>query len=78
MAQISTIKNFYLENYDFQIFVNKNCQTYRKPLDYMLATPITQEYYKSLQKGGCNEKRKNRTEDHGAADPGRTEGAGEG
>ena len=51
---ISEIKRFYLENYDFQIFVNKNCQTYQKPLDYMLETPTTQEYYKSLIKGGCN------------------------
>ena len=48
------IKQFYLENYDFQVFVNKNCQTYGKTLDYMLSTPTTQEYYKSLIKGGCN------------------------
>lgn len=51
MAQISTIKNFYLENYDFQMFVNKNCQTYGKSLDYMLSTPTTIAYYKYMNEG---------------------------
>lgn len=57
MKEMEKIKRFYLENYDFQVFVNKNCQTYQRSLDYMLATPITQEYYESLRKGGCNENR---------------------
>ena len=51
------IKRFYLENHDFQVFVNKNCQTYGKTPDYILETPTTLEYYKSLQKGGCNARR---------------------
>ncbi len=75
MTGISEIKRFYLENYDFQTFVNKNCQTYRKRREYMLATPITQEYSESLQKGGCNAKRENGTENHGASDPGQSERA---
>ena len=54
MAKDSDIMRFYLENYDFQLFVNKNIQTYGKTLDYMLHTPTTIEYYKSLIDGGCN------------------------
>ena len=46
------IKEFYLKDYDFQIFVNKNCQTYGKTLDYMLSTPTTIEYYNYLTDGG--------------------------
>ncbi len=56
MGNFSDIMRFYLEDYDFQTFVNKNIQTYNKTLDYMLHTPTTIEYYKSLQKGGCNAK----------------------
>ena len=52
------MKRFYLTNYDFQIYCNKNMQTYTRSLDTEMASPITQEYYKSLQKGGCNEPRK--------------------
>ena len=54
MAKDSDIMRFYLENYDFQLFVNKNIQTYGKTLDYMLHAPTTIEYYKSLIVGGCN------------------------
>ena len=59
MNKINIIKRFYLENHDFQVFVNKNCQTYKRALDDMLSTPITQAYYESMQKGGCNEGRDN-------------------
>ena len=51
------MKHFYLVDYDFQIFCNKNMQVYNRELDEEMANPITQEYYKSLQKGGCNAKR---------------------
>ena len=50
------MEQFYLENHDFQVFVNKNCQTYGKSPEYILQTPTTREYYESLIKGGCNHK----------------------
>ena len=59
MTERERIKRFYLTNHDFQVYVNKNCQTYNRSLDEELKNPITVEYYKSLQKGGCNEKREN-------------------
>lgn len=52
---IKDLENFYLTNHDFNIFVNKGCQTYNRSLPSMLADPITREYYLSMQKGGCNE-----------------------
>lgn len=64
MIQIELIKRFYLENHDFQVFVNKNIQTYNRTLDHELQNPITQEYYRSLLKGGCNAKSDNREENH--------------
>lgn len=51
---------FYLTNHDFQIYVNKNMQTYGRTLEEEFASPITVAYYESLQKGGCNER--NRTQ----------------
>ena len=53
----SEIEQFYLTNHDFEVFVNKNCQTYGKTLEYMLQTPTTIEYFKSMRKGECNAKR---------------------
>lgn len=58
MTDRERMKRFYLTNYDFQLYCNKNMQTYNRSLDAEIASPITQEYYKSLQKGGCNERRK--------------------
>lgn len=55
---LANIERFYLTNHDFNIFVNKGCQTYNRSLPSMLADPITREYYLSMQKGGCNEPRK--------------------
>lgn len=60
MTDREKIKRFYLNDHDFNIFVNKGCQTYGRTLDQQLADPITVEYYKSMQKGGCNEKREKR------------------
>lgn len=56
------IEEFYLKDYDFQIYVNKGCQTYGRTPAEMFENPIVKEYYRSLQKGGCNEKR-NRSQD---------------
>lgn len=55
MANIESLKRFYLENYDFQVFVNKNIQAYKFSIEKELSNPIAVEYYESLQKGGCNE-----------------------
>ena len=54
-----TIEKFYLTNHDFQVFVNKNIQTYHNTLEKELMNPITVAYYESMQRGGCNEKRDN-------------------
>lgn len=51
---------FYENNADFKKYVDANRRTYKRTLSQELASPITQEYYKSLQKGGCNEERNNR------------------
>lgn len=39
----------------FADFVNKACDLYEDSLDDELHKVIVYEYYKSLQKGGCNE-----------------------
>ena len=56
MNKIMTIERFYLTNHDFEVYVNKNIQTYGRTLNEELSNVITVEYYRSLQKGGCNEK----------------------
>lgn len=49
---------FYENNADFKKYVDANRRTYNRTLAQELASPITQEYYKSLQKGGCNERKR--------------------
>lgn len=63
MTERERMKRFYLTNYDFQIYCNKNMQRYDRSLDAEMASPITREYYLSLQKGGYNAKRTDRGED---------------
>ena len=46
----------YYCNGDFERYVDRNAKTYNKTLKEVLQSPITEEYYKSLQKGGCNER----------------------
>lgn len=53
----------YLTDYDFQLYVNKCCQSYHKTPEQIMASPITKAYCESLQEGGCNAKRDNRGED---------------
>ena len=43
-------------NEDFRNFVLLSMRTYNKKCADILKSPITQEYYRSLQKGGCNER----------------------
>ena len=40
----------YLTNYDFQVYVNKCCQSYHKSPELITASPITAAYCESLQK----------------------------
>ena len=40
----------------FRDYVLSNMRTYNKKCADILKSPITQEYYRSLQKGGCNER----------------------
>lgn len=58
-----TIERFYLTNHDFEVYVNKNIQTYDRTLEEELSNVITVEYYRSLQKGGCNAEHKDRGAD---------------
>ena len=52
----------YYCNDDFTRYVDRNAEQYNKTLKEVLLSPITQEYYKSLQKGECNER--NRSQDN--------------
>lgn len=63
MAKMTKIEKFYLTNHDFNIFCNKNIQTYGRTLEEELQNIITVEYYRSMQKGGCNAERKDRRTD---------------
>lgn len=45
------------------MFCNKNIQTYGRTLNEELSNVITVEYYRSLQKGGCNAEHKDRGAD---------------
>lgn len=49
------IIEYYHNNQTFKDFVDANARTYDKDVSFILATPTTIEYYKSMQKGGCNE-----------------------
>ena len=54
MIDLAQMTQFYMENEKFRDYVNKNATTYNKTHNEILASPITQEYYKSLLAGGCN------------------------
>ena len=54
----------YLTNYDFQLYVNKCCQSYHKSPEYIMASLVTVAYCESLQEGGCNAKREDRGADN--------------
>ena len=56
----SCLMDEYRDDVDFKRFVDKCSVSYGKSLDEILDSPITWEYYMSLQKGGCNESRDNR------------------
>lgn len=60
---MTKIETFYLKNHDFNVFCNKNIQAYDRTLDEELSNVITVEYYRSMQKGGCNAEHKDRGAD---------------
>ena len=47
---------FYDTDADFKRFVDASMKTYGKPLASTYDNQIVREYYRSLQKGGCNAK----------------------
>ena len=58
------IKIEYLTNYDFQVYVNKCCQSYHKSPDYILTSPV-----KGVNNAGV------RAQDHGSNDATDTDAA---
>ena len=52
----------YYCNDDFTRYVDRNARTYNKTLKEVLQSPITEAYYKSLKKGGCNHHEYERTD----------------
>lgn len=54
MLMLEEMKQFLTTSEDFRNYVAKNMDAYDRTLDEELQSPITQNYYKSLQKGGCN------------------------
>ena len=57
MIDLAQLTQFYMKNEQFKEYVDKNAATYSKTHNEVLASPITQEYYKSLLPGGCNNKK---------------------
>ena len=49
------IEQFYKQNSDFQEYVDRNAQTYRKTPDAVMELATTRRVYEEMQKGGCNE-----------------------
>jgi hypothetical protein len=47
---------YFSDDPDFKHYVDSNMMTYGRKLADELESPITREYYRSLQKGGCNER----------------------
>lgn len=58
MIDINDMIKFYNNNEDFKRYVDECVKTYGKDVDHMLHQRITEQYYLSLQKGGCNYKEK--------------------
>ena len=56
ITMIKEIKQFLATNEAFREYVAKNMDTYNRSLNDELTSPITQEYYRSLQPDGCNYK----------------------
>ena len=50
-------KSFYNSDKDFKTYVDRCATTYQKSVDEILQSPITEEYRKSLEYGGCNSRK---------------------
>ena len=50
------MRRAYYTDEDFRWYVDRVAETYGKSLSEVIYTPITKNYYLSLQKGGCNER----------------------
>lgn len=57
MLEVTDMDKFYEQNEDFKRYVDANRRTYGRSMVDELESPITREYYRSLLKGGCNERR---------------------
>lgn len=51
---VEDMRAFYRKNSDFKRYIDMCCSTYGKDVEAMLKLRITESYYQSLQKGGCN------------------------
>ena len=60
---LEKMKKFLTTSEDFRNYVAKNMDTYDRTLEQELQSPITQNYYESLQPGGCNNHRKEHNND---------------
>lgn len=47
----------YAKDEDFRRYVDACMESYNKTFDEVLKLKITESYYRSLQKGECNERR---------------------
>ena len=56
MVDLNEMIKFYDTNADFKRYVDECVKTYGKDVHHMLQQGITEQYYLSLQKGGCNYK----------------------
>ena len=58
MADVyNEMRQAYYTNDDFRWYVVRVSEAYQKSPTEVLYSPITKEYYLSLKKGGCNERR---------------------
>lgn len=55
MCELKEMRKCYETNDTFRRFVDENAKGYGKDPSYILQTQTTREYYKSIQKGCCNE-----------------------
>ena len=50
------MRRAYYVNDDFRWYVDRIGEAYGKSTSEVIYSPITKDYYLSLQKGGCNER----------------------
>lgn len=50
----SDMADFYNRNKDFKRYIDECAKAYGREVGYILQTRTAEQYYLSLQKGGCN------------------------